>query len=815
MTSNKFEYTPIDGYIHNWLVAGPRQIALSEQPKNRLDACRQFATGDFILTETPVERDNVSLGDEKLRWLYYRTQADHQVGMAAHSAVWQVVQVFAYAQVHTPTAQKVTFALAANALVDVWVNGQGVFQGKELPEGGLSSTSVSVQLNEGQNDVLVRLTQVARGDMELRLALRLAGLTDGSAQIVLPTHANRPDRHYRLEKILDYAYLEDVVCYRGAHFNVRWDTGLTTEAQLTYEVQDAGESIYVTGNLDAHPDNPYNAGHEYRMREQPYWLALRATGAEYYDQNLRYQRKLPIFALDTFPAQTPYGTFPQRQREALEHAAQFEKTLFGQIANMQLAKWENVKVNALLAAAERVSRNETSSDQDLLGLLGACMRFASETAFPNEINPVVKAGATHANYALEADATASANIVRIACQVLAGQHYAQATFDNGASGETVRQAGEQAALAWLQQHGAQGLAVIDSQEYEQAFVALAHLASLAQDENMRELSAVMLDKLLFTLAIHSYRGAYEHAPHKSAQLEPVAGVMRMMWGMGVFNPNIAGVVSLACSSYEFPVFIGEIAKDGQEMWNRECQQGCNQAVYRTDDYLLASWQDYRKGQPGGGEHIWQATLDADAVVFVNHPACIRQEDAGLPGFWHGNDVLPRVAQWKDMLVAVHHIPDEAWLDFTHAYFPIYAFDEYVIADGWAFARKGNGYLALTAARGLDWVKTAPDGYRELRSHGRQNIWLCQMGSFKQDGDFATFQQKVRALPITFGELSLSCTGLRGETLSFGWDEPFKVNGQEQPLSGFKHFENPYCTAEFPATSLEIAYQGTAMRLSFE
>jgi hypothetical protein len=807
MTVNHLEYSPVDGYIHNWLVTGPRQVDLPERPAQCLETCRQYATGDVPLAETPIERDYLSLGEEKLRWLYYRTQADHQACLVADCPTWQVVQGFVYAQVHTSRAQAGKMVLTTNALVDVWVNGQLAYQADVLPALGLKTVSFPVNLNDGRNDVLLRQTQVARGKMDLRLALRLTELAEPNVKVVLPTQINRPDRHYRLERILDYAYLEDVVSYRGAHFNVRWSEGLTDEAQLTYEVQDVNENIYVTGNLDAHPDNPYDAGHEYLLRDQPYWLALHAMGMEFYNQNLRYQRKLPIQALETYPSLSPYGTFSQRQREALEYAAKHDKMLFAQIALMQMGRWQEVKVNAILSAAERVRRNEVGSLVDLLGLLGMCLRYESEAAFPPEISPVVKAGALHTRYTLTESASDSDVIVMAACQILAGQYDAQA--------DQHRQAGEQTALAWLKQHGTHGLALTSSQEYDYILAALAHLTSLAQDENVRELAAVMLDKLFFTLAIHSYRGAYGYSPQKSTQLEAVAGVIRMMWGLGVFNTHLAGMVSLACSDYEFPVFIGEIANEQQEFWGRERQGDCNQATYRTADYLLTSLQDYRKGQRGGGEHIWQATLGQHALVFANHPACIRQEETGLPGFWQGNDVLPRVAQWKDVLIAVHQLPDDAWLDFTHAYFPIYAFDEYVIADGWAFARKGDGYLALTAERGLELVKMAPDGYRELRSPGRQNTWLCHMGRSAQDGDFAAFQEKIRAIKLAWGELSLACTSLRGETIAFGWDEPLTVNGQEQPLNGFKHFENPYCTAEFPAPSLEIAYQGIVMRLSFD
>ena len=298
--------------------------------------------------------------------------------------------------------------------------------------------------------------------------------------------------------------------------------------------------------------------------------------------------------------------------------------------------------------------------------------------------------------------------------------------------------------------------------------------------------------------------------------------------MGVFNHHISGTVSLACSEYELPSIIADIATDlSNEMWNRERHVGgpgdgrtVNKVTYKAPDYMPSSAQDYNPGERGDREHIWQATLGPDAVVFVNHPACMSEDNAHRPGFWLGNRVLPRVAQWRDALIAVHKLPDDDWMGFTHAYFPTGAFDEYSIWDGadgrsWAFARKGDGYLALTAAQGLALVKHGPSAYRELRSYGQHNVWLCHVGRAGTDGNFAQFQKKMLAMDIKWQKLGTRCTTLRGESMSFGWDEPLTVNAEEQPIAGFKHYENPYGVADVDASQMEIRFGDYMLRLNFE
>ena len=242
----------------------------------------------------------------------------------------------------------------------------------------------------------------------------------------------------------------------------------------------------------------------------------------------------------------------------------------------------------------------------------------------------------------------------------------------------------------------------------------------------------------------------------------------------------------------------------------------NKVTYKTPDGMLCSAQDYCPGEKGRLEHIWQATLGATSTVFVNHPACTSEDDARQPNFWAGNAILPRVAQWKDVLISVHRLPDDDWMGFTHAYFPTYAFDEYAIKDDrWAFARKGNGYLALMASQGFEFIRHGHYATRELRSYGRNNIWLCHLGRKHLDGDFSAFQKKVLTLPVAFGENSIEFTTLRGETLSFGWDGPFLRDGQEQPLSGFMHYENLFVGSEYPSKQMDIGFGEDLLRLNFE
>jgi len=114
----------------------------------------------------------------------------------------------------------------------------------------------------------------------------------------------------------------------------------------------------------------------------------------------------------------------------------------------------------------------------------------------------------------------------------------------------------------------------------------------------------------------------------------------------------------------------------------------NKVTYKTPDYMLCSAQDCiparRATSSTSGRRRLGRTRSSLSPIHVRERRWFAS-----PNFWHGNDTLPCVAQWKDVLIAVHSLPEDDWMGFTHAFFPAFAFDEYDLVDGWAFARKAT------------------------------------------------------------------------------------------------------------------------------
>ncbi|MBI5032921.1 MAG: hypothetical protein HZB51_20565 [Chloroflexi bacterium] len=839
-----------NGFIHNWIVAGPQAIPVLDLDRYqgddwKLQIAKHYYDVNSCLTQPPVETESFELGDTKLEWNYFRCDDDHFVECTAFYHTCHYLRTWAYTRVTSPTAQDVQCVLTTNGPADVWLNGEHIHRQEHFHHQIPHSVSFQAKLKSGHNEILVRFEEVAARECPYVMALQIVN-APAQAYVFIPTLHEGVARRQVVEKAIHAAYLDRDVYVWDDEITVHWPPDLATAAELTVRLQKLPAWIHSEGQPTISAKFKLPMAAPYQLPEGAFDIFLIPTVREYYEGNLRLERKIRLSSTRNKYSQAPYGTFDERRAEALLDAAKREQSVFSEIAKMALGYWADLKLDVILETIDGINQRKDCSDFFLVGLLGMLHRSGNDPQFPESLKQPLEECVLNFKYWMDEpgeDAmcfwSENHQILFHACEILAGQLYPERVFTNvNQTGQWHREKGERLAISWLLKRGAGGFREWDSNCYfEEDLLALSHLADLVASQAVYDLAAVIMDKMFLTMALNSYKGAFgsthgraykEHV--KGARGESTSGASRLMWGMGAFNDKILGTVSLACMEhYEFPLLIGAIAADlPDEMWNREqhagkLEAGCdkeigewsvNKVTYKTPDYMLCSAQDYHPGENGYQQHIWQATMGPDAVVFVTHPSCISEENSHRPGFWHGNVTLPRVAQWKDVLIAVHKIPDSDWLGFTHAYFPAWAFDEYVIRDGWAFARKDNGYLAITAARGFDFIQRGNSAFRELRSHGRENIWVCHMGRAALDGDFASFQKKILALAVKYNSLLVRCATLRGETLEFGWQGDFKRNGKVEPITGFKHYDNPYCVAELNASQLQVHFGEQGIRLNF-
>lgn len=276
----------------------------------------------------------------------------------------------------------------------------------------------------------------------------------------------------------------------------------------------------------------------------------------------------------------------------------------------------------------------------------------------------------------------------------------------------------------------------------------------------------------------------------------------------------------------------------------------NTVTHRTADYLLSSAVDYRTGSFAAQVHMWQATLDANALVFTNHPfrpiveSTVWRDENEQGGYWTGEASIPRAAQHDNVgiyLYAPRWPPLDGALDYfrwepyTHAYFPQDHFDAVVQEGNWTFGRKGDGYVALFSWRPTRWLVYDPTRYATngmvkpfdlIAEGGADNVWLVECGRAADWGSFDAFrnaimQASVAVTPRPSTEPSPLSAGfdVRYDSpsqgpVTFGSTGDFTVGGQVIALRDFPRFDNPFAQVAFPAAQIDVGYDGYALHLDF-
>ncbi len=870
MTNTFLHYQLSNGFLHNWLVAGPllTRVTLdgAVQPETAQRLIQSHYEAESGVGAAPVDLDPLgplTKDNPLLVWHYYACRDDHFVDLTTRYPAWAYQRGWAYAQLQAPAAQDVQLVLTTSGPADLWLNGQHLYRQEHLSGARPQSVAVTCALAAGTNEILVRFEGAGVEHIACVMALKVEALT-GAAEILLPTHIE-PEflpKRVALEKLAAQATLDRYVWGYpdGDRLNVNEPIVVSFPKELDgaggiiiMRAQSLQGDIFQERTTTVKPGLSVEFIKKFPLRNGPHHLALWPPLEDFYVRQLRFERQELFHVVRTPYTHKASPDIALRAREALEDAAERRSnSLYVELAKMALGQWERVDRKIVEGAVEGIRAGLVGSLTDMLGLLGVLLRYKKKNShlqalglsagtfvvdFPHWRNergegPQWSVGDTGAE---------SSDLLYLACEALAGQLYPDRVFAaTGKKGRWHRDGAVELVLAALRQHGRYGFHDWDSPAaVETNLAALSHLAELASSDALRDLASVLMDKIFFDLAVNSFQGAYgaskgraDTASVLSARLEATSGIARLMWGQGNFNENLLGTVSLACCrKYELPEVIQKIALTSVDaFWSRERHASPVQpdeaaaggrawevetAVYKTSDFMLASAQTYRAGQPGASEHIWQATLGPDALVYVNHPANMSEADSRRPNLWAGNGVLPRVAQWGDVIIALYQLPANDWLGFTHAYFPAAAFDETALRDKWAFARKGQGYVALRAAQGFEFITRGPTAFRELRSHGRENVWLCHMGQALLDGSFEEFQNKILAMGLATDHLSASLKTLRGDSLTFSWEAALQINGEQQPLDPARHIENPYCIVDLPALQMDIVLGEQGVRLKFE
>ena len=287
-----------------------------------------------------------------------------------------------------------------------------------------------------------------------------------------------------------------------------------------------------------------------------------------------------------------------------------------------------------------------------------------------------------------------------------------------------------------------------------------------------------------------------------------------------------------------PVVRKGFAQGAEKDITRNTRPEVNIYTYRTPSYMLSTAQDWRDthevdyvsnegGYGGDQQSLWQATLGMEAVVFTTHPANLSWE-GDTPRYWTGYGTIPRTIQVKNVVISLYdrdeshmlYVPDQP--SFTHAFLPRDKFDESSKENGWFFARKGDGYVALWSSDPeSDWEPADPDhadlGVHEIIADNKdgegeptgKQVWICELGSAEQHGDYEAFKAAIAGAPLDVDADALTVeyeSPSQGRLVMARDGEPLTQDGEPVDVSDYPRYDNPYGTAPFRDDVISLAYE---------
>jgi hypothetical protein len=266
-------------------------------------------------------------------------------------------------------------------------------------------------------------------------------------------------------------------------------------------------------------------------------------------------------------------------------------------------------------------------------------------------------------------------------------------------------------------------------------------------------------------------------------------------------------------------------------------------TWRAEEAMLSTAQDHRKGQRGEQDHIWQATLDANAQVFTTHP----REPVPMTtnwftnsGYWTGDGAMPRSAQHERVNISIYDplyeadnaspIEFQRYEPYTHAYFPTEHFDEVVESNGWVIGRKGDGYVALWSWRDTQWRVYDPNTeptrgltgpFDLLAPGGADNVWVTEVGRAADWPGADPFGEFVAAITAETPSVTPLAQGFdvaydspSAGAVSLGWDEPFTVAGATQSIDAYPRWSSPWSEVAWGELCYTATADGETLTLDF-
>jgi hypothetical protein len=789
------------------------------------------------------------------RWEYVVAEEDHVIDFSLFNFAPRLMQGWLFTCLKVKRPLTVEAELHTIGPARVWLNGQlKLHFAEHFSYVALQTVPLTLNLSSGLNDLYLQ------GDMlgwrEARLALGIRFPDNPVIENCVPLGDIAPAKWQQAEAALSQVLIKQFAFPKLPGYLSLDSAGtgpVTVDAEVELplpenvvavvaaEAPPSGQSLLTLapGQVAEIPITPAVA-HAMASLPGENTQTLRLRSAD----GIPVEIEREIWASTSAFSYKPYGDYNSRRREALEHLARMPYDVPAAMATVEVGKAEYIDSNAVQVACHYLNNRYDCADFYAIGLLALLNWFGDQPALRPADRAYIEDSLRGFKYWVDEPGldgmcyfTENHQILFHVSAYLAGQHLPHEVFTNsGLTGLQQKGRARPRIKSWIQRRLQGNFSEWDSNAYLALDVfAMLALVEFADSDSLRKMASTLLDKIFFLITCQSFRGTHGSthgrcyvAGLKSARVENTSNLQRIAWGMGIFNGETRATSLLAMARrYRVPDVIQQI---GAHMPDVLVTRARSAASYRpqfdmksgtwdvrtitrrTPDGMLSAAIDYCPGEMGVQEHLWQATFGPEAVIFTTYPGNSQEHGNARPNFWAGSVRLPRVAMHNRTVICLYQIAPDVGLGFSHAYFPTAMFDEYRIADRWAFARAGEGYVALCSDGNLLLTTKGRHAWQELRSEGKGQAWLCHIGSAAEDGSFSTFCEIVQHSKLSIEGTGITWTTPEDTTLSFSWHEPLRVNGKAWDMTNFPHYENLYTQTSMDAQRMIIRFQRQELTL---
>ncbi len=350
---------------------------------------------------------------------------------------------------------------------------------------------------------------------------------------------------------------------------------------------------------------------------------------------------------------------------------------------------------------------------------------------------------------------------------LAGHHFPNETFQrSGRTGQAQSAVGRERVRAWLDHFEQWEMAEFNSAPYFPIDLkGLSALAALAPDTDIKARAAAGIVRLCEIVARSAHHGmltgaqgrSYEHTLAAGRSLE-LSGIARLLWGAGNIGRRVHALPQIAVLLRDHGLAVPESFRAIADFTDADAQewtfaQGQDRIAklyhYKSAAFAMGSIAAYRWGEWGYQETLLHLRLGdrPEAAIWLNHPGEVIQFGYGRPSYWGGSGSVPRTQQYRGLAVLSFTLYDEQ-PDFTHAWFPLAAFDEVSVRGNIALARQGDGRVLLKGNGDFSQTRSGPSANAELRLDGRQGRWIVRVADAADAASLDAMAARYGALEFT-------------------------------------------------------------------